>query len=79
MPDPFDGQPLEWYARDLPLLSIRGLCCRLRDSRKKLEHHGKRSFCGKEAKKEIAAVEAEFRRRSLDVPTAGQETARWDK
>jgi hypothetical protein len=67
------------YARMAKEKNRRALHCMLRDARKKLKHNGKRSFSGKEAKKEVAAAEAELRARGLDVPPEGQETAAWDK
>jgi hypothetical protein len=57
----------------------RGLMCMLRDARKKFQQHGKRSFSGKEAKKEIAAAEEELGRRGLPIPREGEETAEWDR
>lgn len=46
----------------------------LRDARKSLEHNGKSSFAGKQAKKEIAAAEAEMLRRGIPIPQPGAET-----
>jgi hypothetical protein len=69
----------EGYATMAKEKNKRSLFCMLRDARRKLKHHGKRSFMGKEAKKEIAAAEAEIRRRSLSIPPEGEETAPWDK
>lgn len=57
----------------LTRLNKRQLRCRLRDARARLEHNGKRSFVGKQAKKEIAAVEAEMSRRSMAIHALGQE------
>ena len=51
----------------------------LRDARKKFAHNGRHSFAGREAKKELAAAEAEFRSRGLPIPAEGEETAAWDK
>lgn len=51
----------------------RQLFCMLRNARQKLKHHGRKSFLGKEAKKEIAAAEAELKARKLAVPNEGQE------
>lgn len=65
---PVDADPA------LARLNKRQLRCRLRDARRRLEHNGKRSFVGKLAKKEIAVVEAEMRRRGMDIPTPEQET-----
>src|SRR5262249_31825687 len=69
----------EGYAKEAKEKNRRALLCMLRDARKKLAHHGKRSFSGKEAKKAIAAAEKEIRGRGLPVPSEGQETAEWDK
>jgi hypothetical protein len=76
---PTMGEPGDGYARMAKEKNKRGLHCMLRDARKKLKQHGKRSFSGKEAKKEIAAAEAELRARGFDVPPEGQETAAWDR
>jgi hypothetical protein len=67
------------YAADAKRKNKRQLLCMLRDARRKLAHHGKRSSSGKEAKKEIAEAEAELTRRAIAIPPAGQETAAWDK
>jgi hypothetical protein len=50
----------------------------LRDARRKLRQHGKHSFSGKEAKKEVAAALAELANRKMDVPPEGQERTQWD-
>jgi hypothetical protein len=67
------------YAADAKRRNHRQLHCMLRDARQKLKHHGKRSFAGKEAKKALAAAEAELRSRGLDLPPVGEETAKWAK
>jgi hypothetical protein len=69
----------EGYAEDARRRNKRQLLCMLRDGRKKLAHHGKRSFAGKEAKKEVAAAEAELRRRGLTIPPESQETTGCDR
>jgi hypothetical protein len=66
------GRTKESYARAASVLSKRGLMCMLRDARQQLAQHGKRSFCGKEAKKEI-------QKRGLTVPIEGKETVEWDQ
>jgi hypothetical protein len=53
----------------------RQLACMLRDARKSLEHNGRNSFAGKEAKKLIAAAEAEMRSRGLAIPPPDVETS----
>ncbi len=60
-------------------LTRRQLLCRLRDARRKLAHHGRRSFMGKEAKRELGAVLAELARRGVEPPPPGQETAEWGR
>jgi hypothetical protein len=62
------GISVEGYSRMAREKNKRALLCMLRDARKKLKHNGRRSFSGKEARKEIAAAEAELKRRGLDVP-----------
>jgi hypothetical protein len=73
------GNSAESYARQAEKMNRRQLLCMLRDARKKLARHGKRSFSGKEAKKAIRAAEAELARRGLPIPEEGKETAEWDK
>jgi hypothetical protein len=73
------GISKEGYAALAKGKNRRALLCMLRDARKKLAQHGKRSFSGKEAMKEIAAAEAELKSRSLTVPPEGEETAEWEK
>lgn len=73
------GVTAEAHAQNMRTMNRRQLLCTLRDARRKLAKQGKRSFSGKEAKKEIAAAEKELRRRGLPVPPHGQETAEWDK
>src|SRR5206468_1476174 len=67
------------YARTAEQCNERSLCVMLREARRKLKHHGRRSLMGKEAKKESAAAEEEFRSRRLEVPAEGLETARRNK
>ncbi len=74
-----EGISLEGYARMAKEKNRRALLCMLRDARKKLAHHGRRSFMGKEAKKEIAAAEAEIDNRGYSIPEPGQETKEWEK
>jgi hypothetical protein len=57
----------------------RRLLCMLRDARRQLAHHGRRSLMGKKAKEVIAVAEAELKRRGIDVPPEGQETIEWDR
>ncbi len=71
-----DGNGYAILAREKSSLQLH---CMLRDARQQLKHHGARSFVGKQAKKEIAAVEEEMRTRNIDVPPEGQETAQWEK
>ncbi len=52
----------------LEKLTPRSLVVALRNAKKELAWHGRESWCGKEAKKEIAALEAEFKRRGLELP-----------
>jgi hypothetical protein len=73
------GITKEGYAALAKGKNRRALLCMLRDARKKLAQHGRRSFSGKEAMKEIAAAEAELKNRRLTVPPEGEETAQWDK
>lgn len=74
-----DGIAPEGYAKMAKEKNRRALMCMLRDAREKLAHHGKRSFMGKEARKEIEAAEAEIQNRGYAVPDPGQETAEWTK
>jgi hypothetical protein len=74
-----EGTSLESYARMAKEKNRRSLFCMLRDARKKLAHHGRHSFMGREAKKEIAAAEAEIRNRGSAVPAEGEETKEWEK
>jgi hypothetical protein len=62
------GISVEGYARMAREKNKRALLCMLRDARKRLKHNGRRCFSGKEARKEIAAAEAELKRRGMDVP-----------
>jgi hypothetical protein len=73
------GVSPEQYAAEAAGKNRRSLLTMLRNARRKFAHHGKRSFLGKEAVKEIAAVEAELRHRGLPIPPEGQETVEWDK
>jgi hypothetical protein len=57
----------------------RQLLCMLRDARRQLAHHGRRSLMGKKAKEVIAAAEAELQRCGIDIPSEGQETIEWDR
>jgi hypothetical protein len=74
-----DRLPPESYARMAREKKRRGLLCMLRDARKKLAQHGKRSFSGKEARKEIAAAEGEIKNRGYAIPEPGQETKEWER
>lgn len=74
-----DGLSPEAYAREAREGNRRELLCMLRDARKKLAHHGKKSFAGKEAKKAITAAEDELKRREFPIPPEGEETAEWDR
>ena len=67
------------YARSAKEKNKRSLHVMRREARKKLAHHGRRSFAGKEAKKEITAAEAEIANRGYRIPDEGQETASWDR
>jgi hypothetical protein len=73
------GTPLGFFAREALEMNRRMLLCRLRDARKKLAHHKGSSASGREARKEILAVEDELRRRGQFIPPEGRETAEWDK
>jgi hypothetical protein len=80
--EPPAGEPglsPEAYALAAKVKNKRSLLCMLRDARRKLRQHGKRSFSGKEAKKEIAAAEAELTARGMEIPPEGKETAAWDR
>jgi hypothetical protein len=72
------GTPLGFFAREALEMNRRGLLCRLRDARKKLAHHKGSSASGREAKKEILAIEDELRRRGQFIPPEGRETAEWE-
>lgn len=74
-----EGISPEGYARMAKEKNRRALMCMLRDARKKLAHHGQRSFSGKEACKEIDAAEAEIKNRGYTVPLEGEETKEWDR
>ncbi len=50
-------------------MNRRQLLCRLRDARSDLVHHGRRSFAGRAAQLQIAAVEAELRIRGIPLDT----------
>lgn len=54
-------------------LNKRQLACQLRDERFRLKHNGKRSFVGKQAKQQLALIEAEYQRRGLPIPPQGEE------
>ena len=69
----------EGYARIASEKTRRSLLCMLRDARKKLVHHGRHSWMGKQAKIEIAAAEAELTSRNMPIPAEGQETIQWEK
>lgn len=73
------GRTKDDYLQAMRRLTERQLCCRLRDARRKLLHHGKHSYTGREAIKEIDAAKFEFQLRGLEIPADGAETARWDK
>jgi hypothetical protein len=73
-----EGRSQEDYAADAKKMTKRSLLCALRDARKKVKQHGKRSFAGKEGKKELAAVEAELHARAIVAPPPGEETKEWD-
>lgn len=80
--DPLAGEllgPNELPYGSMDKLSKRQLACKLRDERRSLEHNGRKSWSGKQSKKAIAAVEAEYRRRGLEIPKPGYETASWDR
>ncbi len=62
------GLPPEYYAHKASNLTRRSLEKMLRDARKKLAYHGRRSFMGKQALKAIQAAEAEMRRRGHVLP-----------
>lgn len=69
-----NGQPLDPAAEaDARRRNNRQLRCMLRDAREHLEHHGRHSFMGKEAKKRLSAAEAEFHRRGIPLPPPGEE------
>jgi hypothetical protein len=59
------------YAAEAKKRNKRQLLCMLRDARKKLIHHGPRSFMGREARKATEAAAAELRRRGIEIPAAG--------
>jgi hypothetical protein len=73
------GRSQASYAADAKKRNLRQLACMLRDARKKLKHHGRHSFMGREAKKELAAAEAEYRNRNLEISAEGEETRKWEK
>ena len=62
------GLPPECYAQKASGCTKRSLEKMLRDARRKLAHHGRRSFMGKQALKAIQAAEAEMKRRGLVIP-----------
>jgi hypothetical protein len=74
-----NGLPFEAYATAAKGFSKRLLLCVLRDARKRLAHHGRRSFMGREARKEIEAVVAELGNRGMEAPPEGRETEQWDR
>jgi hypothetical protein len=60
-----DATPQEARVRDL---SVQQLGEQLHAARQRLCHNGPRSFLGKEARKEVALLEAEIVRRGSDIP-----------
>lgn len=76
-PPPPANPPLDPAAQDRAArCNKRQLACMLRDARRSLEHNGKSSFAGKQAKKEIAAAEAEMKRRGMEIPPTVEEAKR---